>query len=204
MKKISILIFLLLSILGFAQRKNKKALDITSNLEGKFVLSKAIGDNNLGKNYKSFYGFGVGGQLMTPIQWGLGLDYTLQFSDAKYGRENYVGNLGSTKLTSVDLYILHKSNHGEDFHLEKSIGYTYYNMSSSIYPSKDIHTEGKGGINAGLKGIFTLDREERQQFTLGLKAHYYQAGVYNENKDIQKFYNKSFLIGLHFGYRYNF
>lgn len=204
MKKIPILTFLLLFVFGFSQKKNKKALDISSNIETKFILSKALGDNSLGKNYKPFYGFGFGGQLLTPIQWGIGLDYSLQFSDAKYGREHFVGNLGSTKLTSIDLYLLHKSNHGEDFHLEKSIGYTYFDMSSSIYPSKDVHSEGKGGINMGLKGIFTLDREERQQFTLGLKAHYYQAGIYNENKNIQKFYNKSFIVGMHFGYRYNF
>ena len=204
MKNLLILPFILLSIIISAQKRNKNALYITSNIEAQFVLSKAFGNNSLAKNYGVFYGFGFGGQLLTPINWGIGADYTFQHADVKPGRQNYVGNLGAMNLSTLDVYLLHKNKPGEDFYFEKSIGFSFYSMKSNLYPSKDKYSEGKGGINAGLKGIFNLDREEKQQFALGIKGHYYLAGVNNENTDIERFYNKSFIVGLTFGYRYNF
>ena len=204
MKKLYITILFFCSCFLFSQKKNKNVLDITSNLETEFILSKGVGNNSLAKNYGIFYGFGFNGQLLTPINWGIGATYIFQHADVKSGRQNYVGNLGAMNLSTIDVYLLHKHKIDEDIYLEKTLGFSYYAMKSNLYPSKDKHSEGKGGINAGLKGIFNLDREERQQFALGINAHYYNAGVYNENSQIEKFYNKSILVGVTFGYRYNF
>lgn len=73
-------------------------MDISSNAEARIVWMKGLGNNFLAKDFNDFYGVGAGGQLMTPINFGLELNYNLMFSSVKYGHENKVGNLGSQKL----------------------------------------------------------------------------------------------------------
>lgn len=195
-------LFTLLSLFSLAQKKNK--LDVVSNAEGRVVVMKALGNNSLAKDLGTFYGFGAGGQLMTPLNFGIGLDYNLLFADVKPERQNYFGNLGSQNLTNIDVNLIHKEYISEDFFLEEMIGFSYFRLKSSLFPSKEQYAEGKGGFNLGVKAVYTLDREGYQQFVLGLKGNGYFSGVNNENSTIEKYYNKSFLISLSFGYRYNF
>ena len=185
-------------------QKNKNRFDIATSVETRVFAVKAVGNTNLAKNFSPFYGFGFGGQLMTPVNWGIDLNYTLLFSDVKFGRTQYYGNLGSSRLSEIALGIVHRDQPGNYFYVEESAGFSALRLRSSITPGKEKYTEGNGGIYAALKGVFTIDREEHQQFILGLKAQYYRSGVYNENQEIRKFYNHFWLLGAFFGYRYKF
>ena len=41
---------------------------------------------------------------MTPINFGIGLDYNVLFSNVKYGNENMAGSIGSVSYTHLDVY----------------------------------------------------------------------------------------------------
>ena len=182
----------------------KNRLDITSNIEARVLGMKAFGNNMLAKDLGMFYGFGFGGQLMTPKNFGVGIDYNMLFADVKPERKYMVGELGAQNLTNIDLNLIHKTKFSEDFYLEKSGGFSFYRLRSYLHPTKDQYTEGKGGFNLGIKGVFTVDMEGYQQFVLGIKGNAYFSGVNNENDAIQKYYNHSYLVGITFAYRYNF
>lgn len=203
MKNLGIILLLLVGFSASAQKK-KTMNDIKFTTEGFFVASKALGNNNMSKNFAPFYGFGFSGQLHTPINWGLGIQYSLQFSDVKNGKANVYGDLGSAKMNIIDLNIFHRNQLGNEFYLEKAVGYSVIRLNSIWNDGSGKYTEGKGGIHASVKGIYTIDREEKQHFIFGLKAMTYSAGVHNENKEIEKFYNRSYLISLSLGYRYSF
>lgn len=196
--------FLLFGLVFSFGQKKKNRFDITSNAEARVIAMKALGNNMLSKDFGFFYGFGFGGQLMTPVNFGVGLDYNLLFGDAKYGRENYVGNLGSQRLTDVDVSIIHKDQINEEFSVEEFAGISFYRLNSILYPGNEKYSEGRGGFHIGMKGLYNLDREGIQQFVFGVKGNAYFSGTNNENTDVENYYRKSFFVGLTFGYRYNF
>lgn len=203
MRKLLLFILLCFSVSGFSQKKKKK-LDVVSNLEARVLVMKALVNNYLAKDFGAFYGFGFGGQLMTPMNFGIGLDYNLLFSDVKYGHQNISGNLGSQNLTNIAINLIHRNNLSEDFFIEESAGFSIYRLKSTLYPGNDKYSEGNGGYNLGLNLVYTLDREGFQQFVFGAKGNGYFSKIYNENPDIRKYYSRSFLVGLTLGYRYNF
>lgn len=203
MKRFLLFVFLCFSIFGFSQKKKSK-LDVVSNIETRVLVMKAFGNNTLSKDFGAFYGFGFGGQLMTPINFGIGLDYNLLFGDVKYGHQNIFGNLGSQNLTNISLSIIHRDYLSEELFFEESAGFSIYRLKSSLYPGKEKFTEGNGGYNIGLNLVYTLDREDRQQFVFGAKGNGYFSKTYNENPEIKKYYSCSFFAGLSIGYRYNF
>lgn len=192
------------SVFVFSQKKKSITSDITSNIEVRVLGMKAFGNNIYAKGFENFYGFGFGGQLMTPINWGIGLDYNLFFSDVKLESKNLYGNLGSQNLSEITLYIIHRNKISEDISIEETGGFSLYTLSSFLTPGKEKYKESNGGFNLGIKGIFSLDRDGYQQFLLGIKGNVYFSDVYNENSDIKKYYSKAIFIGLNFGYRYNF
>lgn len=202
--RVSIFVFCFLVFTSSAVNAQKKGLDITSNIEARVLGMKALGNNMLAKDMGVFYGFGLGGQLMTPKNFGIGIDYNMMYSDVKPERKNLVGELGSQSLTNIDLIFIHKTKFSEDFYLEKSGGFSFYRLKSYLHPSKEQYTEGKGGFNLALKGVFTVDYEGYQQFVLGVKGNAYFSGVTNENNAVEKYYRHSYLVGLTFAYRYNF
>lgn len=179
-------------------------MDVVSNLEMRVLGVKALGNNSLAKDLGMFYGFGFGGQLMTPKNFGLGLDYNLLFSDVKYGRENIFGNLGSQRFSVITAKLIHKDWLSEEFFLEESAGFNLYRLNSILIPGKEKYTEGNGGYHLGLQLVYTLDREGFQQFVFGASGNGYFANIKNENREIEKYFSRSFLVGLSFGYRYNF
>ena len=203
MRKI-FLLFLLLNIVFLQAQKKRKSMDITSDLEVRALAVKALGNNTLSKDFGVFYGVGAGGQLMTPTNFGVGIEYNLLFGDVKYGRENYFGNLGSQRLTSIDLSIIHKNDISEDFFIEQQAGFSLYRLNSTLYPGNEKYSEGRGGFHLGAKAVFTIDREGHQQFVFGAKGNAYFSGTNNENAKIEKYYRQSFLVSLSFGYRYHF
>lgn len=179
-------------------------MDISSNAEARIVWMKGLGNNFLAKDFNDFYGVGAGGQLMTPINFGLELNYNLMFSSVKYGHENKVGNLGSQKLSEINLSIVHKNSINEDLSIEQSVGFSILRLNSTLYPGNESYSEGKGGLSLQLKGVYTLDNEGTQQFVLGIKGNTFSSGTVNQNPEIQKYYRTSFLIGVTASYRYNF
>jgi hypothetical protein len=46
--------------------------------------------------------------------------------------------------------------------------------------------------------------EGYQQVFLAGKINFYYTNVFNENKEIQKYYDRSVFLSLGLGYRYNF
>ncbi len=202
MKRFLLIIFLGFSTFAFTQKKKK--LDIVSNIEARVPVMKALGNNILSKDFGVFYGFGFGGQLMTPLNFGIGLDYNLLFSDVKPLHQNMFGELGSQRLTEISLKLIHRDYLSEDIFLEESAGFSIYRLNSLVIPGKEKYTQGNGGYNIGLNLVYTVDREGYQQFVLGAKGNGYFANVNNENPDIEKYYSRSVLVGLTIGYRYNF
>ena len=186
----------------FGQKKKK--MRITSDAEASVLIMKPLGNNTYAKDFKPFYGFGIGGQLQTPINFGVGFEANILYSDVKYGRQNLYGNLGSQKLTNFDLSLLYRLKISENFSAEPLAGLSLYRLYSSLYPEKGSYSEGQGGFHIGGKGLFNLDNDGRQQFIFGAKARTFRSGVTNENPAIDRYYKGAIFLSGFFGYRYHF
>lgn len=202
--RIKLLLFLVFPILFFGQKK-KNGLDVVSNIEVKMIAMKPIGDNHLSKLLMPFYGFGFGGNLMTPINFGVGLDYNVLFSNVKYGEQNRYGNIGSPTITNIDIYLTHREMISEDFSVEEMAGFSFYRQTNLLVDEKSQKIKDNAtGFNLGGKALYTLDREGYQQVFIAGKVNFYFNNIYNENPAVQKFYNRSTFLSLNVGYRYNF
>lgn len=198
------LIFFGFSTFFFGQKK-KNFLDVVSNIETKVTFLKPLGNNSLSKDLKPFFGFGFSGNLMTPINFGIGVDYSLLFSNVKYERRAIYGNLGSPKMTIIDVFLTHREIISEEFFVEEMAGFSYYNLSNSYIDLKDEKNKNAGmGFNLGGKAVYILDPEGYQAVFATGKFNYYSTNVYNENPEIQKYYNHSLFLSLSVGYRFNF
>ena len=199
--RIFILATLIISSFAFSQKKKYK-LDVVSNIDAKVIALKPFGNNALAKNLEPFYGFGFGGNLMTPINFGIGLDYNMLFSNVKYDQKNLYGNLGSPKMTIVDVFITHRETISEEFMVEEMAGFSYYNQSNLLIDEKLKLKNAGMGFNLGAKAIYVL--EGAQQVFVAGKFNYYSNNIYNENPEIEKYYNRSTFLSLSLGYRYQF
>lgn len=203
MKKISLLLIALSTAAGAQQ---KKAFDdVLPNLEARIIAVQPIGNNALAKNMKIFYGVGLGASLMTPIKFGIGVDYNSYISNVKGGQEHFLGEIGSPKMTNVDLYLIRKMTLSNSFELEASAGFSYFNVSYYFTEGdKERFHETGTGFNVSAKFLHTLDREGRQQLFLSPKLQFYSTDKYNDYQVDQDFYGRTAFIGLSAGYRYNF
>lgn len=202
--RITFLIIFGISTFLFGQNK-KKGLDVVSNIEAKMIVMKPIGNNQLSKLLMPFYGFGFGGNLMTPVNFGVGLDYNVLFSNVKYGEQNLYGNIGSPTITNIDLYVTHREIISEDFSIEEMAGFSFYRQTNLLIDGQNEKLKDNAtGFNLGGKALYTLDREGYQQVFVAAKVNFYFTNIYNENSEIQKFYNHSTFLSLNLGYRYNF
>jgi hypothetical protein len=202
--RITLLIFCGFSTFIFAQNK-KKGLDVVSNIETKMIVMKPIGNNHLSKLLMPFYGFGFGGNLMTPVNFGVGIDYNVLFSNVKYGKQNLYGKIGSPTITSIDLYLTHREIISEEFSIEEMAGFSFYRPTNLLIDGKNEKLKDNAtGFNLGGKALYTLDREGYQTVFLAAKVNFYFSNIYNESAEIQNFYNRSTFLSLNLGYRYNF
>ncbi len=202
--RIAFLIIFGISTFLYGQNK-KKGLDVVSNIEAKMIVMKPVGNNHLAKLLMPFYGFGFGGNLMTPVNFGVGLDYNVLFSNVKYGEQNLYGNIGSPTITNIDLYVTHREIISEDFSIEEMAGFSFYRQTNLLIDGKNEKLKDNAtGFNLGGKALYTLDREGYQQVFVAAKVNFYFTNIYNENAEIQKFHNHSTFLSLNLGYRYNF
>ena len=199
--RIIIFLLVLISTTAFSQKK-RKGLDVVSNIDVKVLAMKPLGNNSLAKNLQPFYGFGFGGNLMTPINFGIGLDYGEYFSNVKYGEQNLYGNIGSPRMTVVDVFLTHRENISDDFMVEEMAGFSYYRLTNLYLDKSEKLRNNAMGFHLGGKAIYTLDGP--QQVFAALKANFYYGNVYNENPEIRKYYSNSTFLSLSLGYRYNF
>ena len=199
--RIIIFLLVLISTIAFSQKK-RKGLDVVSNIDVKVLAMKPLGNNSLAKNLQPFYGFGFGGNLMTPINFGIGLDYGEYFSNVKYGEQNLYGNIGSPRMTVVDVFLTHRENISDDFMVEEMAGFSYYRLTNLYLDKSEKLRNNAMGFHLGGKAIYTLDGP--QQVFAALKANFYYGNVYNENPEIRKYYSNSTFLSLSVGYRYNF
>lgn len=189
----------------FFGQKKKNMIDVVSNIETKVIFLKPIGNNSLAKDLQPFYGFGFSGNLMTPINFGIGLDYSLLFSNVRYERKGIYGNLGAPKMTVIDFFLTHRDVISEDFFVEEMAGFSYYNHSSSYIDFKNEKNKNTGmGFNLGGKAVYILDPQGYQAVFATGRVNYYSTNIYNENTQIQKYYNHSIFLSLSLGYRFNF
>lgn len=202
MRKLALL-FLLSSTLLFSQKKKKFDLDVVANIDAKMILMTAVGNNAFSKLVRPFFGFGFGGNLMTPINFGVGLDVNFLYSNVIYGEESKYGNIGSPSITSFDFFLTHRDYLSEDFFLEEMAGFTFYRQTNLFIDEKSAKNVNLGsGINLGAKLVYILT--DPQQVFLSAKLNTYKTNIYNENKDIENFYNQSTFISFGLGYRYQF
>lgn len=195
--KNTLLILLLVPAIFYSQKRKKQ--DVVSNIEVRGLVMKGVGNNTFGKDVGFFAGFGFSGNLMTPINFGIGADYNVLFANVKYGHEAIYGYMGP-KANNLDVYLTHRDEISEDFFVEEILGYSYFNIKNqAITNTNEIHTQTSNGINLGARILYTLDRRGYQQFSLTGKAH-----TFSGNFDKTNYYNKSIFLSLAFGYRYNF
>ena len=194
-------LFLFFSLMVFSQR-NKNKLDVVSNIDVKVIAMKPLGNNSLAKDLQPFYGFSFGGNLMTPINFGIGIDYSELFSNVQYGHQNIYGNIGSPRLSQFDVFLTHRENISEEFMVEEMAGFSYYNQSNLLI-DENLKLKNSGmGFNLGAKAIYVL--EGAQSVFVAAKYNYYGNNIYNENPEIQKYYSRSHFLSLSLGYRYQF
>ena len=202
--RIALLLLFGFSTVFFAQKK-KNVLDVVSNIEVKMIAMKPLGNNHLAKLLMPFYGFGFGGNLMTPINFGVGVDYNVLFSNVKYGEQNRYGNIGSPTITNIDVYLTHREIISEDFSLEEMAGFSFYRQTNLLVDAKNQKLKDNAtGFNLGAKGLYTLDREGYQQVFISGKVNLYFTNIYNANTEIKKFYDRSIFLSFDMGYPYNF
>ena len=202
--RIALLLLFGFSTVFFAQKK-KNVLDVVSNIEVKMIAMKPLGNNHLAKLLMPFYGFGFGGNLMTPINFGVGVDYNVLFSNVKYGEQNRYGNIGSPTITNIDVYLTHREIISEDFSLEEMAGFSFYRQTNLLVDAKNQKLKDNAtGFNLGAKGLYTLDREGYQQVFISGKVNLYFTNIYNGNTEIKKFYDRSIFLSFDMGYPYNF
>ncbi|KMQ72081.1 hypothetical protein [Chryseobacterium koreense] len=202
MRKLALLL-LLTSTLLFSQKKKKFDLDVVANIDAKMILMTAVGNNSFSTLVRPFFGFGFGGNLMTPINYGVGLDVNFLYSNVIYGEESRYGNIGSPSIISFDFFLTHRDYLSEDFFLEEMAGFTFYRQTNLYIDEKSAKNVNLGsGINLGAKLVYMMT--EPQQVFLSAKLNTYKTNIYNENKDIEKFYNQSTFISFGLGYRYQF
>lgn len=198
-----IAVFLLIPLSFFGQKK-KKNFDTKFSAEARANVMKPIGNNTFAKDLNTFAAFGFGAHLMTPINWGIGADINFLFSNVKIGHENIYGNLAAPTFTNADFYILHRDKISEEFWIEEFGGASFYSLKNTIPESHETKSDQSTGFHLGGNIVYTLDREDRQQFVGGIKINYYRNRTFNQNRDIQNYYAQSFFVNLSFGYRYNF
>lgn len=204
MRKQAFLLSLCLPLALFSQKKVKFD-DVVSNAEAKVLMTLPLGNNSLAKDLQPFYGFGFAGNLMTPVHFGLGAEYDILYSNVKAERKNTFGNLGSPKLTQINVFLTHREILNEDFHIEELAGVTYFRYINNLLDGTQSVLRNDGfGFLAGAKALYTLDPQAYQAVFAEMRFQTFSTQVYNENTEIQKYYDRSFLLTFTVGYRFNF
>jgi len=190
MKKFLLFSLALTSISTFSQRRKKQdwTENVRSSIDPHVKVMLPLGDNFLKDSFDYFYGFGIGGNLNLYKNFGLGVEYTYFLANVK----------------NFDWYVFHKDKITEDFFVEEILGYSTYRMKSPYLDNSGKFSEGNGGLNLGVKAIYTIDNEGFQQVVFGTKLNFYNAKIGNQNPDIADYYSKAVFLNFSLAYRYNF
>lgn len=204
MKKFLLFSLALTSISTFSQRRKKQdwTENVRSSIDPYVKVMLPLGDNFLKDSFDYFYGFGIGGNLNLYKNFGLGVEYTYFLANVKNGDK--FGYLGSPSMNNFDWYVFHKDKITEDFFVEEMLGYSTYRMKSPYLDNSGKFSEGNGGLNLGVKAIYTIDNEGFQQVVFGTKLNFYNAKIGNQNPDIADYYSKAVFLNFSLAYRYNF
>ncbi|WP_312194390.1 hypothetical protein [Epilithonimonas vandammei] len=204
MKKFLLFSLALISISTFSQRRKKQdwTENVRSSIDPYVKVMLPLGDNFLKDSFDYFYGFGIGGNLNLYKNFGLGVEYTYFLANVKNGDK--FGYLGSPSMNNFDWYVFHKDKITEDFFVEEMLGYSTYRMKSPYLDNSGKFSEGNGGLNLGVKAIYTIDNEGFQQVVFGTKLNFYNAKIGNQNPDIADYYSKAVFLNFSLAYRYNF
>ena len=204
MKKFLLFSLALISISTFSQRRKKQdwTENVRSSIDPHVKAMLPLGDNFLKDSFDYFYGFGIGGNLNLYKNFGLGVEYTYFLANVKNGDK--FGYLGAPSMNNFDWYVFHKDKIREDFFVEEILGYSTYRMKSPYLDNSGKFSEGNGGLNLGVKAIYTIDNEGFQQVVFGTKLNFYNAKIGNQNPDIADYYSKAVFLNFSLAYRYNF
>ena len=204
MKKFLLFSLALTSISTFSQRRKKQdwTENVRSSIDPYVKVMLPLGDNFLKDSFDYFYGFGIGGNLNLYKNFGLGVEYTYFLANVKNGDK--FGYLGAPSMNNFDWYVFHKDKITEDFFVEEILGYSTYRMKSPYLDNSGKFSEGNGGLNLGVKAIYTIDNEGFQQVVFGTKLNFYNAKIGNENPDVADYYSKAVFLNFSLAYRYNF
>ena len=204
MKKFLLFSLALTSISTFSQSRKKQdwTENVRSSIDPHVKVMLPLGDNFLKDSFDYFYGFGIGGNLNLYKNFGLGVEYTYFLANVKNGDK--FGYLGAPSMNNFDWYVFHKDKITEDFFVEEILGYSTYRMKSPYLDNSGKFYEGNGGLNFGVKAIYTIDNEGFQQVVFGTKLNFYNAKIGNQNPDIADYYSKAVFLNFSLAYRYNF
>ena len=204
MKKFLLFSLALISISTFSQRIKKQdwTENVRSSIDPYVKVMLPLGDNFLKDSFDYFYGFGIGGNLNLYKNFGLGVEYTYFLANVKNGDK--FGYLGAPSMNNFDWYVFHKDKITEDFFVEEMLGYSTYRMKSPYLDNSGKFSEGNGGLNFGVKAIYTIDNAGFQQVVFGTKLNFYNAKIGNQNPDIADYYSKAVFLNFSLAYRYNF
>ena len=204
MKKFLLFSLALTSISTFSQRRKKQdwTENVRSSIDPYVKVMLPLGDNFLKDSFDYFYGFGIGGNLNIYKNFGLGVEYTYFLANVKNGDK--FGYLGAPSMNNFDWYVFHKDKITEDFFVEEILGYSTYRMKSPYLDNSGKFSEGNGGLNLGVKSIYTIDNEGFQQVVFGTKLNFYNAKIGNQNPDVADYYSKALFLNFSLAYRYNF
>ena len=181
MKKFLLFSLALISISTFSQSRKKQdwTENVRSSIDPHVKVMLPLGDNFLKDSFDYFYGFGIGGNLNLYKNFGLGVEYTYFLANVKNGDK--FGYLGAPSMNNFDWYVFHKDKITEDFFVEKILGYSTYRMKSPYLDNSGKFSEGNGGLNLGVKAIYTIDNEGFQQVVFGTKLNFYNEKFISSN-----------------------
>ena len=204
MKKLLLFSLALISISTFSQRRKKQ--DWTENVkystDPHVKVMTSLGNNFLKDTFDYFYGFGIGGNINLYKNFGLGVEYTYFLGNIK--KPELFGYLGAPSMNNFDWYVFHQNKITEEFFVEELVGYSTYRIKSPYLDNSGNFLEGNGGLNLGLKAIYTIDDSGFQQVVLNTRLNFYNSKIGNQNPDIEKYYSKATLLNIGIAYRINF
>ena len=196
-------VLLTLPVILFSQKRKRP--DVVSNVETRAIMMKGFGNNTFSKDVGVFAGFGFGGNLMTPIKFGVGADYNLLFGNVKYGHEDVYGPISGPKINNIDFFITHRDEINENFSVEELLGYSFIDIKNTSRTNRSqTYRQNGGGVHVGAKIVYAIDRRGYQNFVLTAKAIPFFSDLSHDASRDSSYYEKSVFINLSLGYRYNF
>ena len=191
-----LLLFLLVSGIIFAQKKNNFSFELQGN------TYSGLGNNFISDGLGTFTGFGAGITGIIYKNFGLGFEFHKGFTDVK--DVSVFGDLKNPDLTTFEILVLYRYNATEKFDLEGNIGVANMQIKSKSDYRTDGFSEGGTAFVVGAKALYSITKNNSLYVLGSPKLYFLSTGTTIDNPEADKYYSKPTLLNLSLGLRLYF